>query len=201
MTDVYVKFSYIVLCFIIALFSYWFCRSRKDWAFLAVAMGFTMMSDFFLLIVGNYTIGVFTFCLVHIAYIMRVSTLRQKRLEQILSIISGGGLAFFAFLFIPILPPVDPLLIIAFVYACLFVLNFICHIGYFREKGPGRKIMLAGLILFALCDIHVLMFNLHRFVSVPPEIALWGRMWIWVFYAPSQLLLAISGVKWKSQRA
>ena len=196
MIDIYIKFSFIVLCFIIALCSFWFCRSKKDWAYLAVAMAFTMLSDFFLVLIGNDRIGVFVFCFVHMTYILRVSDDHNKSMSQIAAIICGGGLAFAAFVFIPALPLIDPLIVFGIVYGSLFVLNLIHHIKYFLRGGANRKIMIIGLILFALCDIHVLMFNLHRFVLIPPEITFWGRAWIWVYYTPSQILLGVSAVRW-----
>ena len=198
MIDNYIKFSFIVLCFIIALLSYWFCRSKKDWLYLAAAMGFTLISDFFLVIMANHRMGVLTFCFVHIIYILRVSNDKEKSISQITSVICGGGLLFIAFTFVPFLSPspLDPLIIFAIVYGSLFVLNLITHIGYYRRGGANRHIILAGLILFALCDIHVLMFNLPNYLLVPPEISLWGRTWMWAFYAPSQLLLGISAVDW-----
>lgn len=163
-------------------------------------MGFTVASDFLLVVLNNYRAGVFVFCFVHITYILRVSRSiygeREKSIMQIAAIICGGMLTFAVFAFIPSLPPVDPLIIFAVVYAALFTLNFICHIKYFRRRGPNRNIMLFGLILFILCDIHVLMFNLPLYIYVPPEIGIWGRTWIWVYYTPSQLLLSVSAVRW-----
>ena len=202
MIDNYVKFFFIALCFSIALCSYWFCRSKKDWAYLAAAMGFTMVSDYFLVLAHNYRAGVFVFCFVHIAYILRVSGWAatgnhlEKSLSKIGAIICGGGLIFVVFAFVPALPWVDPLIVLAIVYASLFAQNFADHIRYYRQGGPNRKIMLTGLILFILCDIHVMLFNLPNFLPVPPEIGLWGWRWIWVFYAPSQLLLSVSAVRW-----
>ena len=201
MIDNYIKFSIIALCFIVAIGSYRFCYSKRDWAFLAAAMGFTLASDYFLVLVHNYRAGVFVFCFVHMIYILRVSDNWEKSLMKIGATILGGWLAFVIFAFIPALPILDTLIVFAVVYAALFIQNIVAHIKlYQRDSGfpmVNRRLMLAGMILFALCDIHVLMFNLPRFIPISPAIAAWGYAWMWVFYAPSQLLLSISAVKWE----
>lgn len=197
MIDNYMKFLFVVLCFIIALGSYWFRHSKRDWGYLNIAMGFTVVSDYLLLIAHNNLAGVFTFCFVHIAYILRVTRNKERSLSLIAASICGGAISLSLFTFVPALHRIDPLIVVGLVYASLFIQNLVAHIQYFRNDGSNRWIMLLGLILFALCDIHVLMFNLHQFIIVPPEIGIWGRMWIWVFYAPSQVLLSISAVRWK----
>lgn len=190
MIDIYTKFIFIVLCFIIALSSYWFCRSKKDWAYLSVAMGFTLVSDLFLLVVNNHAMGVLTFWFVQMAYILRVSEDLQKSKMKIMATIIGGMAAFIIF-------RSDILIVLAVVYALLFVQNVIAHVKYFSRGMPNRHMMLMGILLFALCDIHVLMFNLPGFLpGIPVQIGAWGGTWIWVFYAPSQLLLSASAVRW-----
>jgi len=197
MTENYIKFAYICLCFLIALGSYWFCRSKKDWAWLSVAMGFTLISDYFLVIARNYPFGVFTFCFVHMLYIYRVTPDSKK------TRLFGFAVAVLinVLVFLVTLRYVPALIAYSAIYATLFSINLIVHIKYYRNGGPNRHIMLLGLILFALCDIHVLMFNLPQFVpAISPEIGVWGLRWIWFFYAPSQMLLSLSAVKWRQRR-
>lgn len=214
MADHYIKFSFIALCFLITLGSYRFCISKKDWAYLTAALGMTLVSDFFLVLAGNYPAGVFTFCFVHISYILRVTrinhTERKRNLIRIgITVLCGCFIYTFLYVVLTqtaVFPGTNlfqPLLILAGVYAALFLQNLIAHIKYYRDNGPdslpliNRRIMLLGLILFALCDIHVMLFNLPNFLPVPERIGLWGLRWIWIYYAPSQLLLSISAVRWK----
>ena len=203
MIDNYVKVLFIALCFIIALCSYWFCYSRRDWVYLATAMGLTLVSDYFLVLTNNHSIGVFVFCFVHITYILRVSDNLERSTAKIAAVVFVGGFVFAVFSFVPMLPHIDPLIIFTMIYTALFIQDITAHIKYYKSKEAGvlpmtnRRIMLAGIILFALCDIHVLMFNLPHYLPVSPAIGAWGRMWIWVFYTPAQLLLSVSGVRWK----
>ena len=163
-------------------------------------MGFTLASDYFLVLANNHRVGVFVFCFVHMIYILRVSDHWEKSIVKIGATISGGGLIFAIFIFVPALPPLDPIIAFALVYAALFIQNIIAHIKYScrgrQELIINRRLMLAGIILFALCDIHVLLFNLPYYLPVPAIVGTWGLIWIWVFYAPSQLLLSISAIKW-----
>jgi len=189
------KFPLIVLCFVVALGSYFLCHSKKDWAYLATAMGLTMVSDFFLVVRHSYTIGVFVFCFVHMAYILRVGGCAKRIVTTVLC-----GLPI---LFLTIIFSVDTIFYFAAVYAALFIQNLILHYRYRRQNGPNSRIMLYGLVLFALCDICVLLYNLPRFVPPLANIALIQDIadrtgiWIWIFYAPSQVLLSISVVRGK----
>ena len=192
MIDNYIKFAFIGLCFLIALCSYWFCYSKRDWAYLVSAMGFTLTADFFLVIRHSYHVGVLVFCFVHMAYIMRVRG--ESPSYSKFSVAIAFMIGILIGIFLPALG--FPLLVrLATLYAFLFAVNIIAHIKYYRRGGHNRRIMLAGLILFALCDIHVMLFNLPHFLPVPHEIALWGQRWIWVYYAPSQLLLSVSAAR------
>jgi len=181
------KFTLIVICFAIALASYFFCYSKKDWRYLVIAMGFTVLSDYSLLITNNNRAGVFTFCFVHIAYILRVSENKTKSLIYILVTIAGGMLLA---LFVD-----DILIALAAVYAALFIQNLATHCRF--RANPNRAIMLIGLILFALCDINVLMFNLPNFIDFPQSVANTAHSLIWFFYAPAQILLAVSAAAFR----
>lgn len=168
---------------------------------MTAAMGFTLASDYFLVLLHSHRSGVFVFCFVHIFYILRVSDNWEKSMAKIAATIFGGLLIFAVFIFVPVLPLPDPLIVFAIVYAALFIQNIIAHIQYHRRGGAklltNRRLMLAGIILFALCDIHVLLLNLPQYLPLPHSIAVWGGIWIWVFYAPSQFLLGISAVNWE----
>ena len=192
-----IKFLYIAICLSVAILSYNFCNSKKDCTFLVVALGFTLVADYFLVLRHNYVAGVFVFCFVQVAYILRVSDIEngiKKNALKIASVIAVGTLFY---LFFP-----NSLIILAAVYAALFAINLKAHISLLKEgHSPNipqvnRRIMLAGIVLFALCDIHVLIFNLNNYIPIPRAITLWGQAGIWVFYVPSQFLLSVSAARW-----
>jgi hypothetical protein len=54
----------------------------------------------------------------------------------------------------------------------------------------------AGMVLFLLCDINVGLFNLSDFLTVTSTYEIiyeLSAVLMWTFYAPSQVLLALSG--------
>jgi len=156
-------------------------------------MGLTMVSDFFLVVRHSYTIGVFVFCFVHMAYILRVGGNFKRIIITILCALPV--------LFLTMFLSADPIFYFATVYAALFIQNLILHYRYHKQGGANSRIMLIGLVLFALCDINVLFYNLPVFIPQLANIAIIqgladvSGIWIWIFYAPSQILLSISVVR------
>ena len=153
-------------------------------------MGLTLIADYFLVLTHNHRAGVFVFCFAHMVYILRVSIDRKEAMMKIVGTCVKGSIVFILALFLNL----DILIVLAVVYAGLFIKNLTTH---FKHCRFNRRLILAGLVLFALCDIHVLMLNLPHYIpAVPQAVAEWGGFWIWVFYAPAQFLLSLSAVDW-----
>jgi hypothetical protein len=193
--DIY-KFYFIVFCFAVTLLSRFRCHSRKDWMFLCAGMGFTLTADYLMLVAYNNLAGLFTFWLVHVTYILRVS---KYRVKGALAVFSALGVCVGAYMMFSY--AIDATLFGAFVYAALFAADILFHIRFVRGGGGtpesalpprNRVMMLAGLLLFALCDVSVMMYNLPRYADVSRGVSTFGYALIWVFYAPAQMLLAAS---------
>ena len=89
----------------------------------------------------------------------------------------------------------ESLIALGGIYALLFIANIAVSSRFFKKN---KALVLTGLILFALCDINVLIFNLPQFgvdINFP-----WAFTLIWVFYLPAQLLLAVSAVDWSKAK-
>lgn len=129
---------------------------------------YTIISDGLLLFSPYSKIGVYFFCLVHLCYI---SFLVHKKPPFYL---------FFFLLFFLIFP----IPVMGAIYAFLFLVH--CSLAFFLWKQKKAKpyfgLYLLGLFLFICCDILV---ALGYFTSPQPTL-------IWIFYAPSQLLLAFT---------
>ena len=174
-----------------------FAHSKKDWAYLVLAMAFTLVSDFFLLLTDYITLGVATFWLAHTAYIFRV----RRKLPKVTVVTLAVGLFFGVLLVLLGFP--DVLMFFAAVYAVLFAQNIIVHVKYCKNTDNttdelplfNRKIILAALVLFALCDVNVAIFNLRDPLELSPQAVDIVYTLIWLFYVPSQLMLAISAVR------
>jgi hypothetical protein len=170
----YYKFGFIAICFIIAAYY------RKPYPAL-----FTLIADYFLLIGAGrfgHEIGVTVFCIAHVCYAMRFSA-GDKRLLHFYALficgallfvnIIGGGYLYFA----------------AALYTQCFALSLYTALrGVFTKSYPyiNGRLIAAGMTLFALCDICVLLYN-TVFIGSHGVLVL-----IWMFYLPSQLLLAVS---------
>ncbi|MCL2388210.1 MAG: hypothetical protein FWC89_11795, partial [Defluviitaleaceae bacterium] len=81
---------------------------------------------------------------------------------------------------------------IAALYACLFITNIVINVKT-RARRPkwNFRVTMAGLVLFALCDINVMLYNMPAYLGTPHWFYFVFPL-IWIFYLPSQALLAIS---------
>jgi len=183
------KFIFIVACFVIAVTSYFFCQSKKDWAWLTAGLLFTVGADYFLVIQNHHLMGVAVFCFAHVCYILR--GLNSEKHKQKVALI----VAPFLIVAIVIVFANGAIFVLAGIYAALFLMNIAVNIKFCKINKP---IVLTGLILFALCDMNVLLFNSPHQLDIP-VIFPFAFQLIWVFYLPSQLLLAVSGVRFRRQ--
>lgn len=142
-----------------------FCFLLSFWKGLPAAAFFTLLADFFLLFTEHYAAGLSFFLLVQIAYLQN---LRNQS---------------FPLRFLWLLP-LGFLCPIRFLGSC-YALLFFFHIKTAIKKaqfGFRPKLYLFGLLLFVCCDITVAWGYFHTPI---PQL-------IWLFYAPSQLLLALT---------
>ena len=178
-----IKFFYIFLCFITALVSYRGCFNIRDWQYLVVGMGFTVAADFFMVLMNNDFIGLFFFIFVHAAYIVRAGVGRRK----VIMVLSGA-------LVLALVLPFDTLPLLALVYACFFVWDIYINIK------TARFLIITGLLLFALCDINVLIYSLPAYFPGTAGAARIAYKLIWWFYAPAQGLLAVSALRFNGKK-
>lgn len=156
---------------------------------LAGGLAFTVGADYFLILQNWHLPGVVIFCFAHVCYILRA---REGK---------GAKMLFFVVALLLALTAYMGIKWVAILYAGLFCANITTNFIYFKSdkarlSKSNRTLFLGGLILFALCDINVLLFNLPIYFSSVswPSWLSYTFYLIWVFYIPSQILLACSGV-------
>ena len=196
------KFVFIVVCFMVALGSYFFCKNKRDWFWGSLALGFTLVADFFLVLHDWHLPGVAVFCFAHLAYIMRAMEHRRGLLRRsaprnderkplpllwFLFLVIAVVLTILAFVW------VDAIFVVSALYATLFISNIIISARYLQHN---RWLAITGLLLFLACDICVLLFNLPRYIGAPAWLTGVFPL-IWVFYLPSQVLLSVSAVDFR----
>lgn len=210
----YIKFSIIILCFCYALL---LGKSTDKSIIFVMRAGllFTVISDLFLLILDYYIYGVITFIIVQQLYGMRLLLCGISRQDKTKSMVGGRGAILFrrltsrilvqaaaAFLVCFILKLLDVtlegLLILSIFYFVSIVTNVFTAVKS-AARGPfcrSNVIFAAGMVLFLLCDINVGIFNITGFIALPEHIyqLLYSvsSILMWTFYAPSQVLIALS---------
>ena len=192
------KYAGILLCLVCASVRAVTLKNTAS-RLIAAALFFTCISDYFLLFTDSYLPGVLCFCVTQTLYLFVL--LQDRQLNLKLWHITPGLALSAALLIITSLMGEPDLLIAAGVfYAYSFVRNIVLALCLCIKKTPvpGLKpsMFAVGLVIFALCDINVLLYNLpllfdihsHLLISLFDVI---GTL-MWVFYLPSQVLLALS---------
>ncbi|MDO5292129.1 MAG: lysoplasmalogenase family protein [bacterium] len=159
---------------------------EKDVLILRAAIGFTLVSDTFLLLTDYKELGVSTFIVVQLCYWYRLHKYKMTDL----------GITFLIWTCVVVgisiarLPLDFLLLITAFYFICL-----LRNVWYSLSHG-GNLLFRIGLVLFLLCDLNVGLFNLTQYVSVSATLGQFlyscSSVLIWVFYLPSQVCLSLS---------
>ena len=199
-----IKFFVIVLCFIYVFFGK--KEYGKQQKFLCYAMAFTVISDIFLLLTDYYLYGLVTFIIAQQLYGLRITKLYDRESANhhkftqasILRVASQLIVSFILCLLLWRIGIIlNGLLVASVFYSINIVTNVIRSISL-SISFPGSKdikLFTIGMILFLLCDINVALFNMSSFISVGPVykyIYIISSILMWTFYAPSQVLIALS---------
>jgi hypothetical protein len=182
-------------------FSYRRCALDEwDAYLLRAAMACTVAADFCMLILYDNPAGLVCFCAAQTLYHFRFvragrraalfsDQTSQVQTSQIFKtfrvFLFQAAACFAALLFWP-----DWTRKLAVCYAvCLLCAVSAALIGAKKYPRPNRLILSAGMTLFLLCDIHV---GLYHWPNLSLKARAVYQILIWVFYLPSQLLLAFS---------
>lgn len=204
-----IKYSIVIICFCYVLI-HKVGTDKKDLAYLRGALFFTLVSDLIILFLnrGLYHYGMMTFLVVQQLYGIRLTRIRSKhpelkenKLYNSLPLRLGMQLIF-ATMFCLILTLsgviTDGLVIVSVLYFTSLVFNVARSARLAFLLPRDRKIVLFafGLFLFLLCDINVGFYNLMNFIPLSGKgfqlIHSISALLMWTFYAPSQVLIALS---------
>ncbi len=207
--SVTLKYSIILLCFCYALL----CAGKSTFYLLQAALFFTAISDLFILILDYYFFGVLTFILAQELYSLRLvlidngakigeAPVRQGRKQGIAylrRILLQLTVSFVVCLLLGLAGvKLEGLLMISIFYFICILTNVISAFTLVRHQtgNRGNLIYALGMLLFLLCDINVGIFNLSGFISMNGEayavLYTVSSILMWTFYAPAQVLIAIS---------
>lgn len=187
--SVYIKFIYIVICFLISLM-YKNGISKRDLLLLRLALFFTASADYFMLIADNNRAGVYIFILVQLIYIKRYGEINIKK-----AAVAIAGITLFYKYFLE----ADILIGGSLIYAFLFLKSMKAAVracGFDKFPYPNSFFILIGMFLLFICDTSVALYNILYMVWNIDSSSLYFL--IWFFYIPSQLLILLSGRNFKA---
>jgi hypothetical protein len=199
-----VAYLAIVVCFVFSLVVLFGFKNvdRRDAAFLAAGIGLTCVADVFLtLCFGNLVcqnIGVAVFVLVQVCYMFKIHVkqvgegerlLGQKKfwLSVVLRMVVFSGMVVAAAV---VLREQELWATSAFlvIVAILYVVNLAFNIVFSALRFKKDFLFVVGLVLLLVCDLFIGFDMLGIGFSTSANLP-------WVFYMPSQLLLALSCVR------
>ena len=213
-----IKFSVVVLCLCYVLLR----RSKdagKELLLLRLALFFTVVSDLIILFMeySYYFYGMIAFVLVQQLYGVRLSlklhlgdrAAGSNKLIILTLLRIGIQVAVSVLIYIMLYYlgiSLDRLIIVTVFYFVSLVTNTVYSIRItILQRGVRSNLIFAlGMIMFLLCDINVGLFNLTDFVTLPEHISeviySISSILMWTFYAPSQVLIALSADHFRQYR-
>ena len=190
------KFIAMIIIFFISLLTREDALSYKDLHLLQIGLFLTLIADYFLLILDNYYIlGIFLFAIVQIIYSFRYE-FRNLKLTLRNFIIIFIGLYIVHIILNRFLVEIDFLWTMGLFYGLCLLNSVSLSIRAYKYKiypEPNRQMILMGMILFLLCDINVGLYNFLGYIGKVGIFYNISSVSMWLFYLPSQILLALSG--------
>ena len=179
-----IKYSGILLCLGFALLAR--VKWGGDWL-VPLALALTAGADWFLLVRGDhYALGIALFLCVQTVYY-----LRQRRAGVPAAYPLRAGLALVAGLGLYLLNLATPVNLLAGLYFSQLLSNTILS---WTRPGRRWRLFALGLTLFVGCDTCVGLFNALPAASpLYPAVA----VGMWLFYLPSQVLIALTALPGK----
>lgn len=172
------RYITIILCFIVL----WFERNSYDNRLLKISFLITLVADLFLFVIDNYyEVGVTIFIFAQLIYGYRLLDNNKKYTKIFLSIYVLSVIMAEVIIKIILLDEFNYLTFVTVIYFVLLVNNIFNSIVFIKTN----YIFAIGLILFGLCDIFVGLSNLDIYYNYAIDFA-------WIFYIPSQVLIALS---------
>lgn len=185
----------IVLCLIFALTN---INKSTDGIFLCLGLLFTVISDTFLVLLkGSYTtVAMSTFLTAQICYFVKIQVTCKSWIAYAMqAAVTAAACSLFLVYAFRVLPEVGTTVIISLIYFSLLLSNFTVSALYFRRDG----VLAPGLLLFLLCDLTIgfdfIQNSLNLTAGFIYDVANVPFNLTWLFYLPSQVLIALSGQK------
>ena len=182
--DMPLKYLSILLCLLFVLR----VGHGSDRALMGTALSFTLLADLFLLVLDRcYPMGVASFCVVQLLYLARILRTRPGAIPLRLAL--RALVTWAALTAVWILSALEPPTCLSLFYFA----QLVCNAGDALTLGSRYRLFALGLLLFIGCDLCVGLQNLSAWLpQAPAPLLAFSRVGMWLFYLPSQVLLALS---------
>lgn len=195
------KFISMILIFIISIFTRKDALSYKDLHLLQIGLFITLIADLFLLVLdSHYILGIILFSIVQILYSFRYEY-RNLKLTIRNFIIIFLGLSILHIIINKFVIELDFILVIGLFYGICLLNSVVKAVKAYKYKTypiPNRQMILIGMMLFLLCDINVALYNILGYIGKVNVFYNISFVSMWLFYLPSQVLLALSGYRYNN---
>ena len=186
----WLKYVGIIICFLTSLIPIFSKNAAKTQYFIPFSLFFTLVSDYFLLIITDknlYIFGVVIFIIVQLSYFIYIETLKKNKTSFLISLIFRIILSSILIIVLSIIR-FDLLSIVSACYFVELLMNFITSLSLVKIN-KYFLIFSIGLLLFIGCDISVGLTNLDLFEGHIKNLV---SNLMWIFYLPSQVLISFS---------
>ncbi len=183
------KYAGIFLCVIYAY------RKYHDDNKLIIALFLTLLADTILVWTDFYTIGVFVFCFAQFMHFLRMTKMSKKTIGAFALIISLLTI-YSAFCGYEIIYSLGTL------YGLLLISNVVMASRRYRIEQKDFKARCGwyGFVLFIACDTCVALRYMMLHGIIPAEALPLIAFLVWIFYYPSQVLIANSSTRQESAK-
>lgn len=185
-----IKLLSIVVCFMYLLMTYKPSKSSFDHALMIIVLGMTLFADTILLFSDQILMGLLLFVGVQLLYSFRITniwSITHKYWYCYVAIALITGTVIFI---------QNEILLMGVVlfYGVLFIVNLRLLLMIYNQNLQKHRYFTIGFVLFLICDINVLLFNILPSYDVLNSFHEFTRISMWFFYLPAQVLLSLSGV-------
>ncbi|HHU72273.1 MAG TPA: hypothetical protein GXZ21_09625 [Clostridiales bacterium] len=200
MISSYIKYFFIILCLLYALINYDVTNKHRSRC-LILGLGFTLVADYYLLLLGyHFEYGIIAFIIVQQIYGIMLD--RNWRLVTNIFLKRFFIQLLITFFIVFLLNYLDLDIELTVILAIFYFINILTNtfraikVSMASKEDRSSALFALGMILFVLCDINVGLFNLSTYLDLSVTVAIpiirITSLLMWLFYAPSQILIGLS---------
>lgn len=190
-----IKLFSVFVCIMYLLITFKPGISGHDHLLMIGVIAATILADAILLFSNHLVLGVLVFVGVQFLYAFRIAWFSQTKICYRYYI---GGIAVIVGVSF-IIRNNGLLVAVAIFYGILFAVNLMHLLIASNDDRQKYVLFITGYVLFLICDINVLFFNILPNYAISNLFYEFTRVSMWFFYLPAQVLLSLSAVSGNSK--